>query len=343
MLTGRVSAEPGLRDALEQQRQIVQAWWCRSREDDPDFVAHAGGSFHRRGKQRNQNTLLEVGHILRTARPERIHLKLAELLRRGHDAFEKGGVALAAFVNRVLEIDEVIARVAACISDMLPNRFEDRDFVLAPFVQMRAGFVELGQHILAPDNAIGGAPGLEQLVFNELLIVDRAHARALGEGPRILEAAALDGLSDHDRLGFLREFRRYIKHRKRQDLCAAGQLELGRSVGCEGKGQQPEVVKRIAAPVGIVVLGPECLVPVAGVGEIVENHLPDLAALLIRQTRLHARRFGGDMLDDLVRRSTRLDCGTLHDEIDCAQRQILDIETIGDRLILLENNASIER
>ena len=148
--------------------------------------------------------------------------------------------------------------------------------------------------------------------------------------------------SDHDRLGFLRELRRYLKHCEREDLCAAGQLEPGRSVGGNGKGQQPEVVNRIAAPVGIVVLGAERLVPVPGVGEIVENHLPDFAALRVRQTRLHARRFGGDMLDDLVRRSTRLDCGTFHDEINCAQRQVLDIETIGDGRIVLEDYTSIE-
>ena len=136
-------------------------------------------------------------------------------------------MTLAAFVDRVLEIDEVIPCVAACIRDMLPDRFDDCGFVPAPFTQMRTGFVELGQHLLAPDNAVGGPPNLEQPVFDELLIVNRAHACPLGEGPRILEAAALDRLSDHDRLRFLRELGRHIEHCESQNLRAAGQLELG--------------------------------------------------------------------------------------------------------------------
>ena len=102
---------------------------------------------------------------------------------------------------------------------------DDCGFVLATFAQMRAGFVELGQHLLAPDNAVGSASDLKQPVFYELLIVDRAHACTLGEGPRILEAAALDCLSDHDRLRFLRELGRHIEHCERQNLCPAGQLE----------------------------------------------------------------------------------------------------------------------
>ena len=141
----------------------------------------------------------------------------------------------------------------------------------------------------------------------------------------------------------MRGLRSYIEHRESQDLGAAGQLEPGRSVGGNGQGQQPEVVKRIAAAIGIVVLDAERLVPVPGVGEMVENHLPDLAALLVRQTRLHPRRLGGDMLDDLAWRSTRLDRGTFHDEVDRAQRQILDIETIDDRRVVLEDDTSVER
>ena len=48
------------------------------------------------------------------------------------------------------------------------------------------------------------------------------------------------------------------------------------------------------------------------------------------------------MLDDFVRRSTRLYGGTFHDEIDRAQRQILDIQTVGDRRLVLEDYASLE-
>ena len=101
-------------------------------------------------------------------------------------------------------------------------------------------------------------------------------------------------------------------------------------------------MKRIAAAAGIVVLDAKRLVPVPGVGEIVENHLPDLAALIVRQTRLHPRRFGGDMLDDFVWRSTGLDRRAFHDEVDRAQRQILDIQAVGDRRIVLENHTSLE-
>ena len=108
-----------------------------------------------------------------------------------------------------------------------PDRFDDCGFVLATFAQMRTGFVELRQHLLAPYNAVGGASDLKQPVFYELLVVDRAHACALGEGPRILEMAALDRLADHDRLRFLRELGRHIEHRESQDLGAASQLEPG--------------------------------------------------------------------------------------------------------------------
>ena len=101
-------------------------------------------------------------------------------------------------------------------------------------------------------------------------------------------------------------------------------------------------MKRVGAASGIVVLDAERLVPVPGVGEIVENHLSDLAALLVRQTRLHPRRFGGDMLDDFVCRSTRLDGGTFHDEIDRAQRKILDIQTVGDSRVVLEDYTSLK-
>ena len=101
-------------------------------------------------------------------------------------------------------------------------------------------------------------------------------------------------------------------------------------------------MERVAAAVGIVVLDAERLVPVPSVGEMVEDHLPDLAALIVRQARLDPGRFGGDMRDDLGRRRSRLDRGAFHDEIDSTQRQILDVETIGDRRIVLEDYTSFE-
>ena len=48
------------------------------------------------------------------------------------------------------------------------------------------------------------------------------------------------------------------------------------------------------------------------------------------------------MLDDFIRRSTGFYSRAFHDEVDRAQRQILDIQTDGDRRIVLENYPSLE-
>ena len=252
-------------------------------------------------------------------------------------------MALVAVVDGALELDQVIACVAPRLCDVLPDRIDDRRLVLAPFLQVRTGPIELRQHLLAPLDAIGRTPHLEQPVLDELAIVDRTHARSLGEGARILEAAALDRLPDHDRLGFLSELGRDVEHRQRQCLSPARQLEAGGAVVGGGERKKPEILKRKAAPVGIVVLDPERLVTLARVGKMVEHYLSDLAPLFIRERRLHARRFAGDMLDDLFRRSTGLDRGALHDEIDRAQREILHVEAFGDRRVVLEDHAPVER
>ena len=136
-------------------------------------------------------------------------------------------MTLVAVVDGALELDQVIACVAPRLCDVLPDRIDDRRLVLAPFLQVRTGPIELRQHLLAPLDAIGCAADLEQPVLDELAIVDRTHARSLGEGARILEAAALDRLPDHDRLGFLCELGRDVEHRQRQRLCPARQLEAG--------------------------------------------------------------------------------------------------------------------
>ena len=76
---------------------------------------------------------------------------------------------------------------------------------------------------------------------------------------------------------------------------------------------------------------------------MVEDHLSDLARLRLRERRLLARRLAGDVLDDLFRRSAGLDCRTLHDKIDRAQREILHVEAFGDRRVVLEDHAPVER
>ena len=125
-------------------------------------------------------------------------------------------------------------------------------------------------------------------------------------------------------------------------LGTLAQLEPDRFVGAGEEDQQPEVVERKAASFSVVVFRAERLVTFASVGEIVENHLPDLAALLHRERGLHAHRLAGDMVHDCGRQCARLDRRALHDEIDCAQRQVLHVETIGDFRIVPEDHAALE-
>ena len=81
---------------------------------------------------------------------------------------------------------------------------------------------------------------------------------------------------------------------------------------------------------------------VAGIGEIIEDHLTRLAALFLRESRHDARRFAGNMVNDAGRGCARFDRRALHDEVHRAQRQVPDIE-FGDRGIVPENDAALER
>ena len=87
-----------------------------------------------------------------------------------------------------------------------------------PVVQVRAGCIELGHDILAPDDAVGGSASPEQPIVDELPIVDGTHLRTLGECVRVLEVAAFDRLANHDRLGLLRELGGNVEHGERQGL-----------------------------------------------------------------------------------------------------------------------------
>ncbi len=118
---------------------------------------------------------------------------------------------------------------------------------------------------------------------------------------RILEAAPLHRLADHDRLGFLRKLRRDVEHRQRQHLGAARELVPRRPVVVDRKRKKTEIVERKAAPVRVKVLYTEGLVALACIGEVVQNDLSSLATLLFGQCRLHPHSFTGNMLDNIVR------------------------------------------
>ena len=145
----------------------------------------------------------------------------------------------------------------ARVRNVFPDGLDDRRLMFLPVAKVRTGFVELGQDVAAPHDAIGGAADLEQSIVDELLVVDGAHARTPGECVRILEVSAFDRSANHDRFGFLRELGRDVEHGERQDLGAVTQLEPDRPVGRAGQDEQPEVAERKAASFHVVVLRAE--------------------------------------------------------------------------------------
>ena len=153
-------------------------------------------------------------------------------------------VTPVAFVDGVLEFNPIALRVVACLPDMFAKRSVGDYLVFASFTQVRTGFIELGQHLLAPGGATGRATRLKHSIFDELLTEIRAHGSALRKGPSIVEATALDRLPDHDRFSFLRNFLRHVQHYEVQNLVAPGQLDVNSAIGRNEESKQSEVVNR---------------------------------------------------------------------------------------------------